>query len=178
MRKILAILLIMAAGALFAQASENFSITVTVNFIDFALRDSADLVDYPGWAVGNMNAAATATMTRPQQVFVKNQSNVALDFSAYSTSAAPAACGIGTSTAWTPGAAGGADIYRLELGIGTAGALPVTWNTFDGGSVGTADALYSAAADEDFRFYSRLTVPTTVSDGCQHEIVVYLVATP
>ncbi len=178
MKKTLMILFAMlAAGALYGQASESFSITVTVNFVDFALRDSADLVTYPGWAIGNLNAAATSTMSRTQQVLVKNQSNIDLDFKAYSTSAAPAACGIGTPTAWTPGAASGADTYVLEMGVGTVGAPPVTYNIYDGTNPAGADLVFSADPEEDFRLYSKLTAPTTVSDGCAHEILVFVVAT-
>ena len=181
MKKLILIALIatLCGGALIAQSSDDFTITVTVNYIDFSLRDAADAAPYPGWDLGNVNAGATVEMTTSatgDHIYVDNQSNVALDFAAYSTSAAPAACGYGTATAWSPGTSAGTDQYLLEMANGGVDTAPGTYTTIDGTAVGSADDFYSAIAGEGFHLYTQLGIPTVATDGCSHDIVVYVLA--
>ncbi|HHS49508.1 MAG TPA: hypothetical protein ENN07_00105 [candidate division Zixibacteria bacterium] len=176
----LLLITILAIGTAFAQTTENFTITVTVNFIDFSLRTADDAGAYGTWAIGNMNAGATSTMTGTaggSHVLVKNESNVALDFKAFSTSEPPPPCGFGFPTAWTAGSAAGTDVYLLEMGDGTLADPPATWTVVDGGGLGDADLIYEAGEGENFRLYSRFTAPNIASDGCEHQITVFIVAT-
>jgi hypothetical protein len=176
---IIIIILILGVAAL---AQESFTITVTVNYIDFSLRKADDSAPYDSWEIGNLDADETTEMsvsTSGTHILVDNQSNVALDFDAYSTSATPTSCEFGTATAWSPDTASGADIYLLEMGKGTVSAVPdvADYHIMDGGDLAGSDNFYSAIAGDAFRLYSKLTAPTTVSDGCEHSITVYVVAT-
>lgn len=177
---IIALFATMAVSVLFAQATDDFTITVTVNYIEFELRTADDSGDYSLWAIGNVNAGETAEMTTGaggDHVYVSNSSNVPLDFSAYSTSPAPASCGFGTATAWTPAVAAGVDMYLLEIDKGEVGTVPPTYTTIDGNSIGTSDLFYSASAGESYHLYTKFTAPTSASDGCEHSITVNIVAT-
>ncbi|MCK5833683.1 hypothetical protein KAH81_08440 [bacterium] len=181
-RIVLAIFVILAVGALYAQESESFTITVTVNYIDFSLRNAADSAPYPNWPIDNVNAGATSEMTTTSvgtHILVDNESNVALDFETYSTSLAPTACGFGTPTAWVAGAASGVDTYLLEMGVGDVSTAPATgdYDIIDGASLPAADLVNSTVAGESWRLYSKLTAPLTASDGCEHTITVFVVAT-
>jgi hypothetical protein len=170
---------ILVATASFAQVTDDFTITVTVNFIEFQLMTADSSGAYPGWAVGNMNEGETVVMTTGgggDHIYVKNLSNVPLDFSAYSNSPAPAGCGYGTPTAWNPGAAAGTDIYLLELGKGAAGVVPATYTIIDGTNIVSSDLYYTTIAGESYHMYSRFTTPISASDGCPHNITVTIVA--
>ena len=181
MKKSIIVLLLLIGTVVIAQESASFTITVTVNYVDFTLRNAADSAPYGTWGIGNLAAGSEAEMTvgtAGDHIFVDNQSNIALSFKAYSTSAAPTACGFGTATAWAPATTAGTDEYKLEMGKGAVSALPTAYATMDGGDEAGADLVYSTTAGEDFHLYAKLTAPTAVSDGCGHSITVYVLATP
>ncbi len=178
-RLITIILAVLFIASIAGAVEDSFTITVTVEYIGINLRTADDGADYVNWPLGTVAAGAVNTMTTGSagnHVLVKNGSNVALDFSAYSTTVAPASCGYGTATAWTAGTAAGADIYLLEGGKGTVSAEPGTYTTFP--DMVTPGTVYAAAepAGTDHHFYARFTTPTSVSDGCEHTITVFIVA--
>ncbi len=171
---------IFVAMGLFAQTTDDFTISVTVNFIDFQLMTADSSSAYTNWAIGNINAGGTAEMTTGgggDHIYVDNNSNVALDFSAYSTSAAPGGCGFGTPTAWLPDVTAGVDTYLLEIDKGESGAVPPSYTTIDGVDIGSSDLFYTSSAGESYHLYTQFTAPTSASDGCEHSITVNIVAT-
>jgi len=177
---LLAIFAVVVTSGLFAQTTDDFTITVTVNYIEFQLKTADNTADYTTWPIGNVNEGETVEMTTGaggDHIYVNNESNVALQFSAYSTSPAPGACGYGTATAWSPGAAAGVNIYRLEMDKGALTAVPGAYTTITATTLGGADDFYNTAAGESYHLYTKFTVPTTADDGCQHNITVYVVAT-
>lgn len=170
---------LIAATGLLAQSSDDFTITVTVNYIDFQLMEADSATGYGNWALGNLNAGGTAEMTTGgggDHIYVQNHSNVALDFSAYSSSPAPAGCGYGTATAWSPGAAAGVDTYLLEMDKGEATTVPASYTTIDATDMGSADLFYSTLAGESYHLYTKFTAPTSATDGCEHTITVNVIA--
>ncbi len=177
MKKILTLL---ALAMVFVWAAEDsFTITVSVEWIDFSLKTADGTADYTNWNIGMVAPGAVNTMTTGtggNHILVDNNCNVSVDFSIYSVSAAPGACGRGTPTAWTPGAASGNNIYLLEGGKGAVGALPATWTTFDNTSAPGDVYAASEPPATDHHLYFRFTAPTSVSDGCDHTVMVYVVA--
>ena len=180
MKNLIMLMLAVIFAVSIGWAVENsFTITVTVEYLQVELRTADDAADYTTWALGTVSAGETNTMTTGSggdHVLVKNGSNVSVDFSAYSTTAAPASCGYGSPTAWTAGTSAGVDTYLLEGGKGDLSTLPSSWTTFDDASP-TGDVYASGEpAETDHHFYARFTAPTSVSDGCEHTITVYIVA--
>lgn len=172
---------LISAGALLA-VEDDFHITVTVDYLEMVLRGAGCSGDYGTWALDQLGTNTTATMTTGgsgDHICVDNGSNVTTDFSAWVTSAAPSACGYGTPTAWTAGGAPGADTYQLELGYDDDGAdLPLSWTTVTAG-VTSGDVFYSSVGGgTNFHLFAQLTTPTSVSDGCPHDIHVRIVALP
>jgi len=175
MKKMIALLLIVICFSVWAADTDNFSITVTINYIDISLKESSShSTDYATWALDNVSAGAVSEMTSGDHIWVDNQSNIDLDFYAYSESAAPAGCGYGTPTAWVP-TGPGANAYKLELAQGDA-TTPGTYTTIDGTDTGSADLFYNATAGETFDLYGKLSAPTTADDGCQHTVNVTITA--
>lgn len=173
--------LAMLMAVCFSADTDNFTITVTVNFIDFDLRNAPNTADYTNWPLGNVNPGSVTEMTTGtggSHIYVRNMSNIALDFKAYSITAAPSACGFGTPTAWTPGASAGTNIYKLEIDKGELGAVPAVYTTITGTTLGSANEFHTTAAGESYRLYTKFTAPTVASDGCQHTITVYIIAVP
>ena len=173
----LVILTLLIAGFAFAADTDDFTITVTVNYVDFSLKNAGNTADYNEWPIGNVNAGASSEMTTGtggDHVYVNNGSNLLLDFKAYSTSAAPT-CAFGTPTAWSPADPAGTDTYKLELGKGGLDAVPTSYTTILGTDTGSSNLFYSTvSAGESYHLYAKLGVPTVASDGCEHEIVVYI----
>ena len=172
-------LALLLATFIWAADTDNFTITVTVDFIDFTLKDAGNTTDYTNWPIGNVNAGSVHTQTTTSggdHIYVNNLSNVALDFKAYSTSVAPGGCGYGTPTAWTPAASAGTNVYKLELGKGLVGTLPGAFTGITGTTSGTANTYYTTTAGESYHLYTQLTAPTVAADGCQHTITVYVMA--
>ncbi len=176
---ILSLFAILAVSAAFAQVTDDFNITVTCNYIQFQLKEADNVANYITWPIGNVNEGETVEMTTGSggdHVYVNNESNLALDFNAYSESPTPTACGYGTETAWGPAAAAGLDAYLLELGKGEEATVPVAYTTITATTIGGANNYYTTAAGESYHLYTQLTTPTTSTDGCQHDITVYIVA--
>lgn len=172
---ILAVFLVAAAG-LFAATSDAFQITVTCQYMDLVLRQSASHTsDYTTWALGTKAAgAASDTMSIANHIWVENRSNLTTDFSAFVTSPAPS-CSYGTPTAWTPGATTGTDVFQLDLGVGTAGAYPSSFTNI--ASTVTPGNMYlsTVAAGTSHDLYARFRVPSASSDGCGHTMTVNVV---
>ena len=168
-RLLLATLLLVLVSGLWA-VEDNFTITVSVEYIEINLRTADDSGDYGTWNIGGPVAAGSQhTMTTGSggdHILVDNNSSVSLDFSAYSSDA----------TTWTPGVAAGNETYLLEGGKGDVDTEPGAYTTFDDTS--TPGDVYAAAepASTDHHFYARLTVPTIVADGNTHTITVNIVA--
>ncbi|MBN2541940.1 hypothetical protein JXI42_03660 [bacterium] len=171
--------LLFVAGAAFS-VEDNFHITVTVDFLEIEL-DSANCVDaYGTWKLGQHAAGYTDSMTTGgagNHICVINGNNCTTDFSAYVSSANPGPCGYGSNTAWTAGGSVGADTYKLDLGHDDDGAdYPGTWYNITSGSTPGNDFYTDVAAGTDFHLFARLSLPNPVSDGCQHDIQVTIVA--
>ena len=73
---VLASMLLLGVGSLYAQA--GFGITVTVRFISVELQDIHN-APHPGWNLGVVDTHTLYTMVDSQGVYVRNQSNVPLD---------------------------------------------------------------------------------------------------
>jgi len=180
----LAVLALVCAG--WAQTpTDVFHITVTVNQLGVTLYQDDGATAYGTWALGNMPAGATAGMSfdnpdvgSDDHVEAFNSGNCNADLFVYSTEpSAPGACGFGTPTAWAPGLAAGADIYMLECGEGDEATLPGSYIVCDGVNLGAADQVAAglpSAATSDLFF--NFTTPTSVSDGCGHDVTVTVVA--
>ena len=172
-------------GALWAQTSDQFHITVTVTVLGVSLYQDDGTTPYGTWALGMMAAGGTAQMNydspdanSDDHVEAVNTGNAAENLVVYSNEpSAPAACGVGTPTAWTPGAAAGADQYLLECGEGSESSLPASYIVCDGTDAGSADQVVSSlSAGSTAHLFFRFTTPTSVSDGCQHDITVTVAA--
>lgn len=175
---LLTMLLFMLVCGVWA-VEDSFTITVAVEWLEINLLVADSSTNYTNWDLGTVAPGATNTMTTGTggtHVLVDNFSNVSVDFSAYSTTVAPGACGYGTPVAWTPGSAAGADIYLLEGDDGTVSTEPTTYTTITATSAPGDQYLAGAPVGENHRFYARFTAPTSVSDGCTHTITVYIVA--
>ncbi|RKZ30725.1 hypothetical protein DRQ36_04470 [bacterium] len=163
--------LLLSALPLLAADLDEMHITVTVEYIDITLRTADDGGDYGTWAIPGVVATGSQhTMTTGSggdHILVKNNSSVALDFSAYSSDAG----------GWTAGAAAGNEVYLLEGGKGDVDNEPGTYTTLDDPDPGDQ---YVAAepANTDHHLYLQLTVPTVVADGAEHDITVTVKATP
>lgn len=168
-RLLLAALLLALVGGLWA-VEDNFTITVSVEYLEINLRTADDSGDYGVWDIGGPVAAGSQhTMTigsGGDHVLVDNNCNTVMDFSAYSSDA----------TTWAPGLAAGDEVYLLEGGKGDVGAEPGAYTTFDDAS--SPGDVYAAGepAFTNHHFYARLTVPTIVADGNTHTITVAIVA--
>jgi len=176
---IIGLVIIFGAIAGFAESSDNFTITVTCNYIDFELKTADNSAEYTDWPVGNVNEGETVEMTTGaggDHIYVENTSNVNLEFKAYSNSVAPGPCGYGTPVAWSPGGAAGLNTYYLRLGKGELGAVPGTYTDITGEDLGGAILYYSTIAGESYHLYTKLTAPNPADDGCSHTITVYIVA--
>ena len=171
----LGLLLVVSAYAV----EDNFTITVSVEWMSISLLKADSTVDYTNWDLGAVSAGNVSTMTTGaagSHVLVDNNCNNPVDFSAYSTTVVPGACGYGTPTIWTPGAAAGNNIYRLEGGKSTVGALPGAWTNITSAVTPGNSYAPGEPAATNHRFYARFTAPTSVADGCTHTITVYIVA--
>ena len=173
------LLLLMFATFLFAADNDYFTITVTVQFLDVSLMQSAShSADYTNWAIGAVAAGATSTQTTGDHIWVNNNSNIVVSFNAWSYDTTTLSCAYGTPTNWTPAAAPGTNQYQLELGKGGASALPSSWSTIIA-TTNPGNTYYTASAsDEDHDLYARFTTPSASSDGCQHKITVEILVTP
>ena len=186
MKKLCAIaVMVVLAGALWAQASDNFHITVTVSVLGVSLYQDDGSTPYGTWDLGMMASGATAEMTYDDpdndgdnHIEAVNTGNTAENLVVYSEEPSPpSACGCGTPTAWTPGATAGADTYLLECGEGSESSLPGSYVTCDGTDLGSADQVVSSlASGNTAHLFFKFTTPTSVSDGCQHDITVTVTA--
>lgn len=179
---VLAVLLLLCS-VVYAADNDAFTITVQVQYMDVTLRNADETGDYTTWPLGLRAEGEVITQTTGSSgdhIFVDNNCNCEVDFSAYQATTTPAPCGYGTPTLWTAGTTAGADIFKLELGKGTQDAEPATadWQTITASSSPGDVYLSDVPAGEDHHLYTRFTVPTSVSDGCVHQIDVTVVATP
>jgi len=173
-------------GAAWAADNDQFNITVTVNQLGVTLYEDDGATDYGTWALGNMAAGATAQMyfdnpdaDGDDHVEAKNEGNCAADILVYSTeSSAPGDCGFGTPTAWAPGAAAGSDIYYLECGEGSESSLPGSYTACDQSASPGTEIVSNLASGSVAHLFFNFTTPTSVSDGCQHDITVTVLASP
>ena len=179
----LAVLALVCAG--WAQSpTDEFHITVTVNMLGVSLYQDDGTSAYGTWALGNMAAGATASMTfdnpdndGDNHVEAENDGNCAADISVYSTeSSAPGDCGFGTPTAWAPGAAAGSDIYYLECGEGSESSLPGSYTACDQSASPGTEIVSNLASGSVAHLFFNFTTPTSVSDGCEHDITVTVLA--
>lgn len=179
MGKYLTLMVMVLAGLLFAQsATDNFNITVTVEFFEVILWKADSTTDYTTWPLGVMAVSDSATMTTGStgnHVLVDNNCNTTVNFSIYVNNPAPPSCGIGTPTTWTAGAAPGANTYWLRANDSDISNVPATWVTITATSA-PGDVYLSGVASGNHRLYCRFKPPSSVSDGCQHTIQVYVVA--
>ena len=73
------LIILILGGVALAQESESFTITVTVNYIDFSLRKADDSALFDLWEIGNLDADETAEMSvlsTGTHILVDNQSNI------------------------------------------------------------------------------------------------------
>jgi len=179
MKKLLvAIVFLTIATGVFAQVTRNFTITVSVQYIDIQLRTADSTAAYANWNIGSVAAASTQTQTTTTagtHVFVVNNSNAALNFSAYVANSTTD-LGYGTVMNWAAGAAAAANVYKLDLGKGSVGSVPTAWQTITATAAPGNTYLTAEPAGTDHRLYARLGIPTSSSDGNQHNITVYVVA--
>ena len=179
-KALLGLTILLLVSVVWAQESEDFDITVTVNYIEFSLKDAGDAGLYGIWGIGNLDPGETAEMTTTSSgnhIYVNNSSNVALNFKGYSESVLPT-CSFGTPTLWHPGLNAGINVYKLQLGKGAVSAVPVPsdYHVMDSELLSGADMIYSTIAGESFHLYAKLISPIEVYDGCEHRITVYIVA--
>jgi hypothetical protein len=160
----------------FSATSDNFQITVSCQFMDVTLRQSASHVtDYTTWALGVKAAGAGPdTMPVANHIWVENKSNLPVDFSAFVESPLPS-CSYGTPTAWTPGVIPGVDVFQLDLGVGTAASYPASFTNILATTAPGNTYLTAAPAGESHDLYGRFRVPSSSSDGCGHTLTVTIV---
>lgn len=178
MRKYLVLGLVLVGFALAQSASDNFNITVTVEYFEIILLKADSSTDYSTWALGVMATSDSATMTTGSSgthILVDNNCSGTVDFSIYVNNPAPSPCGIGTPTAWTAGAAPGANTYWLRANDSNISSVPSSWVTITATSA-PGDVYLSGVSSGNHRLYCRFKPPSSVSDGCQHTINVYVVA--
>ncbi len=178
MRSVLLLAVLFALWGIVGAVEDSFTITVTVEWLDISLRTADDAGDYTNWDLGTVPAGTVDSMTTGSggnHILVKNNCNVTVDFSAYSTTTVPS-CSYGTPTAWTPGTSPGLDTYLLEGGKGDLSTYPTSWTTIDATSAPGNVYASGETPGNDHRFYAKFSTPTSVSDGCQHTITVYIVA--
>jgi len=168
-RSLVALMLLcgIMVGSVPAATSDTFQITVTCDFIGIVLRTYDDGDDYATWAIGQLSAGASDTMTEAEGIMVDNTANITTDLSAWvSTQAA----------AWANGAAANTDVYKLEVK-----AFDATQATPDLSSDTTAITSTSSAGDvfksslsatTDQWVYGKFTLPTSTSSGSQQTITV------
>ncbi len=177
MKKLLCILLILGmvswlgVNTAQAAATDTFQITVTCNFISINLRNTGDTVDYTTWGVGQNAVNTPETMIQADGIKVVNTANVATDLSAWVSTPA---------TAWTNGAAAGADVYKLEMKC-----FDATQATPDL-STGTFTILTTATPGDDIKTaltantnqwaYCKLTTPTSTTSGAEQTITVTILS--
>ena len=165
---------ILAVSSVFSADSDNFDIVVTCSYLDISLMQSWDHgTPYGTWNLGILApGAAPVAMTTAEHIWVSNGSNTPLDFSAYVESPVPAPCGFGTPTAWTPGVTADTDQFRLELGVGAPDAEPLSYTDITATTAPGNEYLSGADAGVSHDLYTRFTVPTATTDGCEHTLTV------
>ena len=170
-----AILLILPAISL-AQSGEPFSISVTLNYIDFELWDIHD-AGYPGWWVGELEPGDTAGMSSAEAVHLVNRSNIAVDIAA---SARDYPDSTTMDTLWEPweiDSFAGIDsfafrwaIYPDHVAPDFADAVPALF---------TAQPVEDGVpAGEDRYLYAWLLVPFEGDSSEHHRLISEILLTP
>ena len=185
MRRVFGVLAVflLLSSVVYAADHDAFTITVQVQYMDVTLRNADETGDYTTWPLDMRAEGEVITQTTGSggdHIFVDNNCNCVVDFSGYQVTTTPAPCGYGTPTLWTAGTSAGDNIFKLELGKGTQDAEPAAadWQTITASASPGDVYLSDVAVGEDHHLYTRFTVPTSVSDGCVHQIDVTIVATP
>ncbi len=174
-----AILILLISAALAAD-TDQFDIVVQCQYLDISLKEaSSHSTDFTTWDMGYVAAGGPAeTMAVGSHIWVQNGCNMDIDLAAMVDSPEPPPCPYGTPTAWTAGAAPGSDQFQLDLGVGTPSAQPGSYTNITATTAPGDTYLTGAAAGVSHDLYARMTVPTDVSDGCQHTLTVYVIASP
>ncbi len=163
MKRVLGLLLVLgimfaAIGGLTtarAATTDTFTITVTVNFLEMNLRNTADDADYTTWAIPQMALAASGPMGNASGVHVDlGTTNTVVDIKTHVSE---------QGVAWTLNATPGTNIYSLIVSGTTTDTAPdwtpsisVTGTTLaivEDASPATSNYLY-------YKFYSPLSVET------------------
>ena len=174
-----AILFAMLLGSAFAASTdtEQMTIRVQVAFVGITLYESDGSTPYDTWNIGVTAESAADTMAVADHIEAKNDGNCAIDLYLYSDDVTDlSGCTFGTPTNWSPGAAIGTDVYKLECGIGTDAAQPGSYTTCPNSSADGTLIDSDVAAAATSHMYLMFTTPSSSSDGCQHDATVSVLA--
>ncbi len=183
MRKTLLVLgivaLLISAFPMFAadSDSEEMHIKVQIAFVGISLYEDDGSTPYTDWNIGITSELTAHTMTPAEHMEAVNEGNATVDLSVYSDDLGTYSCGFGTETNWSPGAGTGVDQYTLECGEGTDVAPAVTFITCPLDATPGTDVVTGLASTSTAHLYHMFTTPTSVSDGCEHDITVTVLAT-
>jgi len=159
---------------------EEMHIKVQIAFVGITLYEDDGVTPYTDWTIGMTTENTANTMTKATHIETENEGNGPVDLAIYNDDlGAYGGCAFGVGTNWGPAAAVGVDLYLLEFDEGDDTGPPGPYiPTICDDDVAPGDQVVSAlAAAAVSHMYLRFTTPSTVSDGCEHDITVTVLAT-
>ncbi|MBN2057271.1 MAG: hypothetical protein JW782_00545, partial [Candidatus Saganbacteria bacterium] len=151
-------------GAVIATDESASTFTIEASLLSVTLRDAADTTDYTTWEVGTDKSLDTAyLMTTAECVYVKNDGNIAEDFSLS-----------GEATNWTLSTTGetGVNICVL-MGLFNADTAPTAADFSLSTDIITTEAVWATEAGGSGLFEGAET-GVNVSSGTGRKLYIYL----
>lgn len=149
-----------------AAETGQFTITVTVNFLEVSLKDTTDTDAYITWAIPQMSTAASEPMANLSGVYVNlGTTNANVDINTWISSTA--------ATTWVVADSPGADTYSL-IATGTSVATDVTvWTGATSLDTSTHATIISGTSTSVSNFlYYKFYSPTSTTTGAQQTITI------